>query len=218
MHLTGSREPVPRPDWPESSKEAGMFGISDAHHFRKMVAGFCMVFAPLFVLVGFVIDPDASYTFLFIGTVLSVPAALGLMHMLREREVAFGHAGGAFALVGLAGMAALVGMDVGGSTDLVDRVDHLSGVTTMMFIAALLWGAGCVVLGMGLYRAHATASWTAACLIIGGIALDVALVTANGSIAIAGSALMLAGEGVIGLNVWRESDEAWEHTPALTAR
>jgi hypothetical protein len=195
-----------------------MFGISDAHHFRKMVAGFCMAFAPLFVLVGFVADPDTSYTFLFVGTVLSVPAALGLMHMLREREVAFGHAGGTLAIAGLIGMAALIGLDAGGSTNLVDRVDHLSGVVTMMFIATLLWGAGCVALGTGLHRARVTASWTAACLVIGGIAFDVALLTGSTGIAIAATALMLAGEGMIGLTVWRESDEAWEHTPALGAR
>src|SRR3982074_1396829 len=99
-----------------------MLGLSDAHPFRKMVAGFCMMFAPLFTLVGFATDPDTSYTFLFAGAVLSVPAALGVMHILREREVAFGHAGGGMALVGLMGMAGLVGMDVAGSTDLVNRV------------------------------------------------------------------------------------------------
>src|SRR5258705_13417389 len=89
-----------------------MFGLSDAHHFRKMVAGFCMVFAPLFVLVGLVLDPDSSYVFMFVGTLLSVPAVLGLMHMLREREVALGHVGGGLALVGLMSTAALIGMDV----------------------------------------------------------------------------------------------------------
>ena len=35
-----------------------MWGISDAHHFRKMVAGFCMVFAPLCLVVGFVAAAD----------------------------------------------------------------------------------------------------------------------------------------------------------------
>src|SRR6476646_1468474 len=104
-----------------------MFGISDAHHFRKMVAGFCMVFAPLCMLVGFVADPDAEYAFLFAGAVLMVPAALGLMHMLREREVALGHVGGGLALIGLMGMTALIGMDVGRATDLVDRSDHVTG-------------------------------------------------------------------------------------------
>jgi hypothetical protein len=195
-----------------------MFGISDAHHFRKMVAGFCMVFAPICLLIGFIIDPDASYAFLFVGAILMVPAALGLMHMLREREVAFGHVGGGLSLVGLMGMAGLIGMDVGGTTDLVDRVDHLTGVGNWMFVATMGFGLGMVMLGMGAFRAHAVPSWAAACPMIGGLAFDVALLAGSGGIAIAASAAMLAGIGTTGFMVWRESDEAWEHTPALGGR
>jgi hypothetical protein len=195
-----------------------MFGISDAHHFRKMVAGFCMVFAPLCMLVGFLADPDASYAFLFAGAVLMVPASLGLMHMLREREVALGHIGGGLSLVGLMGMTGLIGMDVGGTSDLVDRVDHLSGVATWMFVAAMGFGLGSAVLGMGVFRAHAIPSWAAACLMVGGIAFDVALIASSAGIAIAACAAVLAGVGATGLMVWRESDDAWEHTPALGAR
>src|SRR3954466_6487955 len=148
MHLT-------RIDPEVQSKEGSMFGISDAHHFRKMVAGFCMVFAPLCMLVGFLVDPDAEYAFLFAGSVLMVPAMLGLMHMLREREVALGHIGGGFSLIGLMGMAGLIGMDVGGSPALVDRVDHISGMSTWMFVATMGLGLGATLLGMGVFRAHA---------------------------------------------------------------
>jgi hypothetical protein len=192
-----------------------MFGITDAHHFRKMVAGFCMVFAPICLLIGFIADPDASYAFLFVGAILMVPAALGLMHMLREREVAFGHVGGGLSLIGLMGTAGLVGMDVGGTTDLVDRVDHLAGVGNWMFVATMGFGLGMAMLGMGVFRAHAVQSGAAACLMIGGLAFDVGLLASSAGIAIAASAAMLAGLGATGLMVWRESDDAWEHTPAL---
>ena len=194
-----------------------MFGISDAHHFRKMVAGFCMLFAPICLLIGFIVDPDASYAFLFVGAILMVPAALGLMHMLREREVAFGHLGGGLSLIGLMGMAGLVGMDVGGTTDLVDRVDHLTGVGNWMFVATMGFGLGMAMLGIGVFRAHAVQSWAAACLMVGGIAFDVALLASSAGIAIAGAAIVLAGLGTTGYMVWRESDDAWEHTPALGA-
>ena len=194
-----------------------MFGISDAHHFRKMVAGFCMLFAPICLLIGFIVDPDASYAFLFVGAILMVPAALGLMHMLREREVAFGHLGGGLSLIGLMGTAGLVGMDVGGTTDLVDRVDHLTGVGNWMFVATMGFGLGMAMLGMGVFRAHAVQSWAAACLMVGGIAFDVALLAGSAGIAIAGAAIMLAGLGTTGYMVWRESDDAWEHTSALGA-
>ena len=192
-----------------------MFGISDAHHFRKMVAGFCMVFAPLCMLVGFLVDPSAEYAFLFAGSLLMAPAALGLMHMLREREVALGHLGGGLSIVGLMGMCGLIGMDVGGTSDIVDRVHHLSGVATWMFVAAVCLGVGLTFLGMGVFRTHATQSWAAACLMIGGIAFVVALLASSGGIAIAASAAMLAGLGATGYVVWRESDDAWDHTPAL---
>jgi hypothetical protein len=194
-----------------------MFGITDAHHFRKMVAGFCMLFAPICLLIGFIVDPDASYAFLFVGAILMVPAALGLMHMLREREVAFGHLGGGLSLIGLMGTAGLVGMDVGGTTHLVDRVDHLTGVGNWMFVATMGFGLGMAMLGMGAFRAHAVQSWAAACLMVGGIAFDVALLASSGGIAIASAAIMLAGLGTTGYMVWRESDDAWEHTPALGA-
>ena len=195
-----------------------MFGISDAHHFRKMVAGFCMLLAPLCMLVGFVVDPDASYALLFVGAILMVPAALGFMHMLREREVAFGHVGGGLSVIGLMGLAGLIGMDVGGTTDLVDRVDNLAGVANWMFVATMGFGIGMALLGMGVFRAHVVPSWAAACLMIGGLAFDVALLASSAGIAIAASAVMLAGVGATGLMVWRESDDAWENTPALGAR
>jgi len=195
-----------------------MFGISDAHHFRKMVAGFCMVFAPLCMLVGFVVDPDASYALLFVGAILMVPAALGFVHMLREREVAFGHLGGGLSLIGLMGLVGLVGMDVGGTTDLVDRVNHLAGVANWMFVATMGFGLGMAMLGVGVFRARAMPSWAAACLMIGGIAFDVALLASSAGIATAASAVMFAGIGTTGLMVWRESDDAWESTPALGAR
>jgi hypothetical protein len=206
-----------RDDRDFQSKEGSMFGISDAHHFRKMVAGFCMLFGPLCMLVGFVVDPDASYAFLFVGAILMVPAVLGLMHMMREREVAYGHVGGGLSLIGLMGIAALVGMDVNGATDLVDRADHLTGVTTWMFTATMAFGLGSALLGIGAFRAHAVQSWAAACLMIGGLAFDVALLANSAGIAIAASAVVLAGLGATGLTVWRESDEAWEHTRALGA-
>jgi hypothetical protein len=109
-------------------------------------------------------------------------------------------------------------MDVGGTSDLVDRVDHLTGVGNWMFVATMGFGLGMAMLGMGVFRAHAVMSWAAACLMIGGIAFDVALLASSAGIAIAASAAMFAALGSTGLVVWRESDDAWEHTPALGGR
>jgi Domain of unknown function (DUF4386) len=220
-----------------------MFGMSDAHHFRKMVAGFCMVVAPLFALAGFIVHPDLStnestqistvaahmdawylsHLLLFISVVLAVPAALGLMHMLRDREVAFGHLGGGLALMGLMAIAALIGMDMvtwqmgAGAHDemasLLSRMNDAAGIVIPFFVGGLLFGVGYLALGMGLYRARATASWAAVCLVVGGIVFDVGMLATSLPLAIVAAAFILVGQGSIGRMVWTESDDAWESTP-----
>jgi hypothetical protein len=72
-----------------------------------------------------------------------VPAVLGLMHMLREREVDFGHIGGTVALVGLlvlpwAFMAGLVILAFG-----------LYRAHALQWTWALCIAAGAVLLGVG---------------------------------------------------------------------
>src|SRR4051794_3338269 len=104
-------------------------GFSDSHHFRKTVAGWCMVVGPLLALVAFIVSPaihsgSAAQLaevarhqdgFLLSGllslaaVVLVIGGALGLMHMLRERMVAFGHVGGVLVLVGLLATMASIG-------------------------------------------------------------------------------------------------------------
>lgn len=104
-------------------------GVSDSHHFRKMVAGCCMVFGPLLALAAFIVSPAiksgsaaqiaevAGHQDRFLLTMLLSLAAvtlviggtLGFMHMLRERGVSFGHVGGTLALVGLVATTAQLG-------------------------------------------------------------------------------------------------------------
>lgn len=108
-----------------------MLGLSDALHFRRFVAGFCLIAAPVVLLVGALIHPrgkDAAaehlavvadnpsryylaHAILLAGVVLFLPAVLGMMHLLRERATAFGHIGGGLAMIGLFGAAAIVAVD-----------------------------------------------------------------------------------------------------------
>jgi hypothetical protein len=179
-----------------------MESLSNAHHFRKMVAGICMVAAPLALLlamvfeskigisenayvIGKVGDPDTGQIeqmLLVAGLVLMVPAVLGLMHMLREREVDFGHVGGTVALVGL---------------------------------LVLPWAfmAGLVILAFGLYRAHAVQFTWALCIAAGAILLGVGGAAESEIFAIVGAVITLVGVGSTGLMVLGETDEEWEHTP-----
>ena len=218
--------------------------LSDAHHFRKMVAGACMVAAPVVLLVAMVIHPasdmneatqvatiaanlDAWYVahlLALVSIALMVPAVLGLMHMLRDREVAFGHVGGGLAMLGLLAFAGIVGMELaiwqmvaGGSTReavaLLERLNGTAGITIPFVLVSFGFTLGLACLAVGLYRARAVQSWMAISATAGAILFGFAIATAMNWLAIVGAAFLVVGLGAIGRMVLRETDEAWEHTP-----
>jgi hypothetical protein len=184
-----------------------MSGLSNAHHFRKLVAGVCMVLAPLALLIamvdnsiigsskftlviGRVGNPDTGsfdQMMLLASLVLFVGVVLGLMHMLREREVEWGHLGGALAMLGL-------------------------------LVLPYAFCAGIVLLAFGLYRAHAVQPLVAACVAAGAIVLGLAGTSLESeTLAFIGTGLMFVGLGTVGRTVIAETDEAWEHTPEIAA-
>jgi hypothetical protein len=218
--------------------------LSDAHHFRKMVAGACMVVAPVVLLVSMVIHPasdmneaaqvatiadnlDAWYVahlLALISIALTVPVVLGLMHMLREREVAFGHVGGGLAMLGLLAFAGVVAMELvmwqmvaGGSTReavaLLERLNDTAGIVIPFVLVSFGFALGVACLAIGLYRARAVQSWMAISVAAGAILLGVAFGAALNWLAIVAAAFLVVGLGAIGRMVLRETDEAWEHTP-----
>ena len=221
-----------------------MAGLSDAHHFRKMVAGFCMVCAPLLLLVAMVVhpetgteasstiaaaadNPDAWYIahlLALVSLVLAVPAVLGLMHMLREREVAMGHLGGGMATLGILAIVGIVAMEgfvawqagVGDRSEMValfDRVYDTAGIVIPFYVMSFGFALGLLCLALGLYRARAVQSWMVLFLAISAILLAIGFATAGELVTIIGSAFLFVGLGSIGRMVLSESDEAWEHTP-----
>lgn len=224
-----------------------MSRLSDSHHFRKTIAGMCMIGAPLLFLVGMIVHPErksdvgdqlaviagnmdawfAAHLIVAVSLVLAVPAVLGLMHMLREREVAFGHIGGALAMTGLLATAGLVAIDgfvgwqaaaassadSGAMTALFERVTETAGVVIPFFVMSLGFTVGMLFLAAGLYRARAVQSWTAAMLAIGAVVLAVGSIAAGDVLSVVGAAVLLVGFMQAGRMVLRESDADWEHTP-----
>ncbi|MDQ4040299.1 MAG: hypothetical protein M3141_00950 [Actinomycetota bacterium] len=219
--------------------------LADAHHFRKIVAGTCMILAPALFLVsailapssdndagailGAVADhPDRFYISTVIGiagSVLLVPALLGLMHMLREREVAFGHVGGGLALLGAVvsmlfwGMALMQWQMVRGTGDraemtaLLDRYMDTAG-TAVFFFFGLALTIGLIVLALGLWRASAVHWSTAGALALGAVVLQIAFfVGTEAAWFVAATAILLVAFATVGRMVLTESDEDWEHTP-----
>jgi hypothetical protein len=219
--------------------------LSDAHHFRKMVAGFCMVAAPLLLLVGMVIHPEGktdegaqlavvadnldawyiAHLLVLVSIVLAVPAVLGLMHMLREREVAYGHLGGGLGLLGLIALTGIVTIDGfvgwqmasagdrGEMTALFERLNDTAGVFIPLFLASLAFTLGMLCLAFGLYRARAVQWWMALFVAIAAILLGIGGPMAVNWLMIVGAAFLFVGLGSIGRMVLTESDEDWEHTP-----
>src|SRR5688572_1837926 len=94
--------------------------VSDAHRFRKTMAGLCMIGAPVLFLASSLIAPgfdsdeatfvgkiagDAeafatSQILLLCGWALFIPIVMSLMHMLREKGAGEGHLGGSLAIIG----------------------------------------------------------------------------------------------------------------------
>src|SRR2546423_5204298 len=97
-----------------------LMGFSDSQPLRSLIAGACMLLAPLLFLAASVISPKLetsagkqlavahshldrfymSNLFGMIGLFLLVPAVLGLMHMVRERQPGYGGIGGGLAVIG----------------------------------------------------------------------------------------------------------------------
>ena len=218
-----------------------------AHRTRKQIAGMCMVVAPALLLIsaivqpelatdeatqlGFVADgPDAWYIaqMLALGAIaLAVPAVLGLMHMLRERRVLFGHVGGALALIGLlaitgavafqlvAWQMAAAGADQAEMAALLDRMHVTTGLWIPFFLVPFAFFAGMVVLAAGLALARAVHPLVAACIAVGAVLVAVGYPIASEALFIAGAAVLWLGVGMTGWMVLGETEDQWEHTPQV---
>ena len=219
--------------------------FSDAHRFRKTIAGLCMIGAPaLFLIaslttpgvaadegaqVGLIAgDPDAWVTseiLLLAAWGLFIPAVMGLMHMLRERGAAEGNLGGALAITGTAAAIAQVGFGLAlwqvAKTDVAQATTMLTGFADSTIPALVLFAlplgvtVGAVVLTWALYRHHLAPTWTAAVIGASAILFAVASINSTQELFIASSAALLVGLGALGLRVLGEPVEDWEHTPVL---
>jgi len=224
-----------------------MSRLSDAHHTRKMIAGCCMVASPLLLLIGSVLHPDVksdeaaqlrvvadnldqwlvAHLFILVSIALAVPAFLGLMYMLREREVAYGHVGGGLAVLGLMALVGIVTLELvtwqmaatgnqAANAALLDRIDNTAAIVIPFFVVAFAFMLGMTVLAVGLYRARAVQSWMAAFLVVASVLLVLEFALTSVVAGIIGAAFLFVGLGSIGRMVLGESDEAWEHTPEIS--
>lgn len=218
-------------------------GVSDSQHFRKTLAGVCMIAGPVLLLVAFAVSPKLetaagkmlavtaqhpdrafiSTLVAMVGIALVLGAVLGLAHMMRERGTGYGNVGGVIGVLGALGIMASfsVGFMVWlMAKDGVTAADaHLlhryneSAPAVIIGVVGFCLALGMVILAMGLYRAHFVDWWMAMLVAIGPVLMEVAFPAHALWMAIVGSAFLVVGLGSIGLMVLRETDEEWDHTP-----
>jgi hypothetical protein len=122
---------APDPNPARRKLEDTVLKISDAAHFRRVVAGLCLVAAPLLFAVAEIATPQPSGSAaaqlasfaqhrdqLLVGVLCGLassmcfaPALFGLLHKIRDRGVVYAHVAAALIIYGLVTQAALYGIN-----------------------------------------------------------------------------------------------------------
>lgn len=223
-----------------------MLKMGGANHFRRTLAGSSLIVAPLVLLAAEALDPNtpqgdlgrtlagiaehperllAANLLNVLAVVLFVPAALGLLHLLRGpgRGTVLGHVGGGLFLLGLLGFMGysafnfvLLEMAAAGPVPAeVFAFGERLGESPGLGIVLLMWLGGLFLglptLAAGLYRAGVVPGWTAS-LVFLWVVVELTLVRFSKLAEVSGFVLLLVALGYVGLKVLRTSDEQWART------
>jgi hypothetical protein len=143
-----------------------------------------------------------------------IPAALALRRRLRDRYPRAADWGAGTVIAGAISTAMSTGlgllewqMTLGGVNreQMVKLLDQVEGdpVMTVVFLTGALLSVGIVVLAIGVARAGVAPAWMPGGMAVGTIVVDLAFTINNLPTGIAGSAIMTAGMGGIGLRMLR---------------
>lgn len=175
--------------------------LRDPQSLPKILIGGALILAPLAYLASTLVapplratetaqlaiiaeHPGRSYLFALltiIGSILLVPAIIGVTQLLRDRSPWLGYFGG-----GLAGLGVLIAIgdsfgllttwqmaaptaDREQMVTLMHRLDTTPGIAFLFTIGGLTIITGTALLGLGLLRSHATPRWAAVALPTGAI-------------------------------------------------
>lgn len=218
-----------------------------AHRTHRWIAGVGMVLTPLLLLVSAIVQPDlksgelnqlvvisgnldawyTSQAIALAALAVSVPAILGLMHMLRERRWAMGAVGGGLALLGVVfatGTVALslvqwqlmrFGVPIPSAAAIIHDLKTTAGMQIPFLILPFAFALGMAVLALGLAVSRAANPLMATCIGLGAIGVLVGYGIASVTLVIIAAAVLLVGLATTGLLVLRETDAEWEHTPEI---
>ena len=102
-----------------------------SEHWRRIVTGFCMIAAPLAMLVGELMHPEdeseaadqlgvvagdldrwySSHLVLFLAFLVLIPALLGLAHLLHRARPMHAFVGGGMTIIGLVAVGGIIGAE-----------------------------------------------------------------------------------------------------------
>lgn len=213
--------------------------LSEAPRFRRLLAGIGLVLGPAVLIAVELVHPQGdsdaaqmyevvsanadqwylAHALALVSLALAVPAVLGLMHLLKPSQPAWGHAGAALAFLGLVPLAAAVGTEFviwqATSADsapmiaLIDRFTNSTG-TMIVFVAALLFPLGWVALAIGLFRARLLPAWQPVLIGLGIVGVFAGDLAYTKWLSVAGALLFFIGATPLGWRLLTQSDEEWE--------
>lgn len=189
-----------------------------------------LVLAPLFSLASALVSPalksdegaqldviaqhpDRWYVFtllLLIGSILLVPALLGIASLVAEKAPRLGYVGGALAVLGsliaigdvmsqfMSWQMVAKGADHAQMAALLKRFDDATGVGTVFSVGGVAVVIGTLMLTIGLIRARIAPAWAAIGLSLAVIVNLVGFTDASNGLVAVSWALLLTAMGYIG--------------------
>ena len=218
--------------------------LSNATKFRRTVAGLCLILAPLFLLISNLLQTrspvstldlldaiaenavanEVSFGFALYGFTLMIPAAVGIVHLLRHRSVALGHIGGTLLIAGMVSFAFIADTEsilyIAGADPNLDRdallaINDRIGISVVYNLINLTevfgYVFGTILLAIGLFRARVVPRLYPI-LLIAGIILRTTLASFYAGVIFSDTLYSIAF-AAIGIFVLRQSDEEWERAP-----
>lgn len=223
-----------------------MLKTNSANSFRRTALGLCLIAAPLIGLMSALITPRftggmgeelatiSEHTARWlVGEALNLItfflfmlAALGILHLLRDRSVVLGHVGGGLALLGAFFHGAIIGFALvevplvesgGGRAPMIEFANGMyeSTAFTMILLPFLSFFVGWVLLAIALWRARAVPLWAVATLAVAPLSEFFGPETVSPELMFV---LFLITLGYVGLKVLRLSDKDWERGATLVAK
>lgn len=169
-------------------------------------------------------NPDRRLASILIGllaTVLFVPVALGLAHLVRPGAPRLGLVGGALALIGVVGYSAMHGADIVflemvkhdvsqiPTTQIVEGFESSTGGASVLALFLIGMLLGTLLLALALWRTR-SAPRLAAGLIILFLVIDaVGAIAGIKPVNLVAHSMLIVGSGWIGLRVLAMTPEEW---------